>query len=231
MNRKSKKSTPNITVLVALDSAPEAASVAAEISSSPDITVVGTAHTVPELEQMLAEHPEITILITDLYLQHLETVPLFAHLLSSRPDLDIVVYSQRTQESGVIHAIQEGATAYLLKGDDNDLAACLRLVASGGSPVSPMVARCVLDILRERTMIDEETRPSPAERDDPVTLSAREKDILQLLSKGMSFAEIGGILNISTHTVTAHVKKLYRKLQVHSRGEAVYEATVLGLLR
>ena len=61
-------------------------------------------------------------------------------------------------------------------------------------------------------------------------LSQREHDILVLLAKGLSFAEIGNLLNISPHTVTAHVKKLYRKLQVHSRAEAVYEASCLGVL-
>ena len=59
----------------------------------------------------------------------------------------------------------------------------------------------------------------------------RETEILQLLAKGMSFNEIGDILGISPHTVTAHIKKIYRKLAVHSRGEAVYEATQMGLLK
>ncbi|MCS7101198.1 MAG: LuxR C-terminal-related transcriptional regulator, partial [Burkholderiaceae bacterium] len=76
--------------------------------------------------------------------------------------------------------------------------------------------------------------PSPATRNiDPQNnpLSARETEILQLLAKGMSFNEIGEILGISPHTVTAHIKKIYRKLAVHSRGEAVYEATQMGLLK
>ena len=55
-------------------------------------------------------------------------------------------------------------------------------------------------------------------------------DILRQVAKGMSFAEIGGILTISQHTVVAHVKKIYRKLAVHSRGEAVFEASQMGLL-
>ena len=67
-------------------------------------------------------------------------------------------------------------------------------------------------------------------RTDTQQLSARETEILQLLAKGIPFAEIGDILSISPHTVTAHIKKIYRKLQVHSRGEAVYEAQCLGLL-
>lgn len=61
-------------------------------------------------------------------------------------------------------------------------------------------------------------------------LSPRETEVLNLLARGMSFAEISSVLNISCHTVTAHIKKIYRKLQVHSRGEAVYEAAQLGIL-
>ena len=62
-------------------------------------------------------------------------------------------------------------------------------------------------------------------------LSRRELDILQLLAKGLAFAAIGEVLAISEHTVTTHVKKLYKKLNVHSRGEAVYEARELNLIR
>ena len=62
-------------------------------------------------------------------------------------------------------------------------------------------------------------------------LSDRETEILILMGKGIAFADIGKILAISPHTVTAHIKKIYRKLQVHSRGEAVYEASCMGILQ
>jgi DNA-binding NarL/FixJ family response regulator len=91
-----------------------------------------------------------------------------------------------------------------------------------------VVARSVLRAIRNR-MGGSSTRSPSAPENNP--LSARETEILQLLAKGMSFNEIGEILGISPHTVTAHIKKIYRKLAVHSRGEAVYEATQMGLLR
>ena len=65
---------------------------------------------------------------------------------------------------------------------------------------------------------------------EPSPLSARETEILEVISEADNFNEIGEILTISPHTVTAHIKKIYRKLQVHSRGEAVYEASQMGLL-
>jgi DNA-binding CsgD family transcriptional regulator len=69
----------------------------------------------------------------------------------------------------------------------------------------------------------------PAVQSSP--LSDREAEILQLVAKGLSFAEVGAALGVSAHTVVAHVKKIYRKLSVHSRGEAVFEAGQLGLLK
>jgi DNA-binding NarL/FixJ family response regulator len=91
------------------------------------------------------------------------------------------------------------------------------------------VARSVLRAIRNRIGVSSPATRSAAPENNP--LSARETEILQLLAKGMSFGEIGEILGISPHTVTAHIKKTYRKLAVHSRGEAVYEATQMGLLR
>ena len=100
-------------------------------------------------------------------------------------------------------------------------------MAAGGSPVSPEVAKSVLRALRTYTTHTIEKTTAPIQ---PNPLSERETEILQLLAKGMSFNEIGDILTISPHTVTAHIKKIYRKLQVHSRGEAVYEAAQMGLI-
>jgi DNA-binding CsgD family transcriptional regulator len=70
--------------------------------------------------------------------------------------------------------------------------------------------------------------PGPAATPSPLT--ERETELLRLTAKGLSFDTIGQLMGISPHTVVAHVKKIYRKLAVHSRGEAVYEAGQLGLL-
>ena len=64
-----------------------------------------------------------------------------------------------------------------------------------------------------------------------VKLSTREPEVLDLISRGFSYAEIGRIQSISVHTVQTHIKKLYAKLVVHSKSEAVYEATRMGLIR
>jgi DNA-binding CsgD family transcriptional regulator len=72
--------------------------------------------------------------------------------------------------------------------------------------------------------------PAPAAAAETSPLSEREVEILRLVAKGLPFDLVGETLNISPHTVVTHVKRIYRKLAVHSRGEAVYEAGQMGLL-
>ena len=72
--------------------------------------------------------------------------------------------------------------------------------------------------------------PPSAARNEASPLSTRETEILRLVAKGFGFDTVGEVLGISPHTVVTHVKKIYRKLAVHSRGEAVYEAGQMGLL-
>lgn len=221
-----------ITVLVAADNAPEAASIAGQIDRHDDLSVLATAMTPAELEELLAQHPDLGLLVTDVVLSNKDVTPILAKAVQKNSKLEVIVYTAHAEDSVVMRAVQAGASGYLLKGGREDIVSCIRLLASGGSPVSPSVVRCVLRALRARqtgdwTLTEKSLEP---ERKEHKALSQREHDILVLLAKGLSFAEIGNLLNISPHTVTAHVKKLYRKLQVHSRAEAVYEASCLGVL-
>ncbi len=185
-----------------------------------------------QFKKLLAQHPDLGLLVTDVVLSNKDVTPILAKAVQKNPKLEVIVYTAHAEDSVVMRAVQAGASGYLLKGGREDIVSCIRLLASGGSPVSPSVVRCVLRALRARqtgdwTLTEKSLEP---ERKEHKALSQREHDILVLLAKGLSFAEIGNLLNISPHTVTAHVKKLYRKLQVHSRAEAVYEASCLGVL-
>lgn len=134
------------------------------------------------------------------------------------PDSHVLVATDEKDENTVMQAISAGADGYMLYGDTPmNAAECLSLMSAGGSPVSPLIARSVLRALHMRT-----NAAISAPTNCP--LSARELDILRLLAKGINFAQVSEILAISEHTVTTHVKKIYHKLNVHSRGEAVYEA-------
>ena len=92
---------------------------------------------------------------------------------------------------------------------------------AGGAPFSPGIARRLLARLRA----------PPGVPANVSSITDREAEILRILAKGLGISEVGIILTISQHTVVAHVKSIYRKLSVHSRGQAVFEATQLGLLK
>jgi DNA-binding NarL/FixJ family response regulator len=97
----------------------------------------------------------------------------------------------------------------------------------GGSPISPPIARYLL-----RRFRTPEPVPRAATPEAPGTrLSDREREVLTLIVKGFSYAEIASLLGVSAHTVTTHVRGIYRKLEVHSRGEAVYEALAMGIVK
>jgi DNA-binding NarL/FixJ family response regulator len=95
---------------------------------------------------------------------------------------------------------------------------------AGGSPMSASIARYLLKRIKPAKS------EQPAEAEAELQLSQREQEVLRHIAKGFSYAEISDLLNLSTHTVASHLKSIYRKIGVHSRGEAVFEATQLGLI-
>lgn len=159
-------------------------------------------------------------------------VEMIRYARSRHPQTDALVVAARSDEASVRACVGAGAAGYLLKSElDGNLGASIHDLRRGGSPVSPSVARSLLACLRRLPAGAGTTRSvAPQAPGAPGVLSQRELDILELVAKGMNFAEIGAALAISPHTVVAHLKKIYRKLAVHSRAEAVYEARQMGLL-
>ncbi|MDM8227073.1 response regulator transcription factor [Parasutterella secunda] len=197
------------------------------ISGLADIHEIGSAATYREADALVSQF-KFQMLIVDLDLPDGFGLDLIRRTAANMPEVDIMVLANANDDPHVVSAIESGATGYVLKTEiENSLVSAIRLLAAGGSPVSPEVAKSVLRALRTYTTHTIEKTTAPIQ---PNPLSERETEILQLLAKGMSFNEIGDILTISPHTVTAHIKKIYRKLQVHSRGEAVYEAAQMGLI-
>lgn len=197
------------------------------ISGLADIHEIGSAATYREADALVSQF-KLQMLIVDLDLPDGFGLDLIRRTAANMPEVDIMVLANANDDPHVVSAIESGATGYVLKTEiENSLVSAIRLLAAGGSPVSPEVAKSVLRALRTYTTHTIEKTTAPIQ---PNPLSERETEILQLLAKGMSFNEIGDILTISPHTVTAHIKKIYRKLQVHSRGEAVYEAAQMGLI-
>jgi DNA-binding NarL/FixJ family response regulator len=154
--------------------------------------------------------------------------------MASHALCDVMVITMFGDDGHVIDSIRAGATGYLLKDAlPEDIASSILQVRAGGSPISPAIARRVLQSFRvSNKPVNGESIPriETTPRASASPLSERETEILRLVAKGLNFKEVGSILSISPNTVITHVKRIYQKLAVHSRGEAVYEANQLGFL-
>jgi DNA-binding NarL/FixJ family response regulator len=192
------------------------------ITREPDFRLAGAVSTLAAGMAILGQAvPDVAVV--DLGLPDGNGSELIRRAVQLRPDCDCLVVTVFGDDQHVIDAIAAGATGYILKDSPvGELASCIRQMRAGGAPISPSIARRLLARMRA---------PADKPAAQPSPLSDREAEILQLIAKGLSFAEVGGALGISQHTVVAHVKKIYRKLSVHSRGEAVFEASQLGLLK
>jgi DNA-binding NarL/FixJ family response regulator len=195
------------------------------ITREPDLRLAGAVGTLAAgLAVIDKDVPDVVVV--DLGLPDGSGAQLIRAAAKKRPDCDALVVTVFGDDQHVIDAIEAGATGYILKDSPpGELARCIRELRAGGAPISPSIARRLLARMRAPA-----AKPA-AGTQGASPLTEREAEILQLIAKGLSFADVGGVLGISAHTVVAHVKKIYRKLSVHSRGEAVFEATQLGLLK
>lgn len=137
-------------------------------------------------------------------------------------DCKIVVISVFGDVANVVSAIERGADGYLLKGDGHaEVIAAIRAVLAGGAPISAGVAAHLLARMRGEVR----------DRANAPTLTAREMEVLADLAKGFSYREVAALHGVSYYTVADQVKSIYRKLQVNSKSEAVFEAVQAGLIR
>jgi DNA-binding NarL/FixJ family response regulator len=195
------------------------------VLSDATLALVGSAATARSAIAMLDAHPP-EVMLLDLGLPDRNGVEVIRHALQHHRGCDVLVVTMFDDDQHVLDSIEAGAAGYLLKDAmPESIVSSIHELKAGGSPISPGIARRVLDRFRAQ---GPGRAAAPAKEATPLT--EREMELLRLTAKGLSFDTIGELMGISPHTVVAHVRKIYRKLAVHSRGEAVYEATQLGLL-
>jgi DNA-binding NarL/FixJ family response regulator len=165
------------------------------------------------------------VLLTDLGLPDLPGVDIIRYCRQHHPATDIMVISMFEDEAHVMQSIEAGATGYLLKDSlSNEIASHIKQLHAGGAPMTPTIARLVLRRMHAAPI------PSPAVSAGEHGLTERELQVLNHIARGFKYAEIAQIHGVSTHTVNSHIKNIYSKLSVQSRGEAVFEAARLGLI-
>ena len=222
-NPMPEKTTNEHKVFVLEDDARIRARFCKLVNESGSFAICGAAGSLTDAKQQQAQAQEAAILLVDLRLPDGNGTSLIAEAASWSPRPFIAVISSLGDERSVITAMEAGADGYLLKDlRPEELVPNLEALMRGESPISPAIARYLLKRFRPDASEDSTDRPN---------LSDRESEILQLVARGYSHADIAEALGISNNTVITHIRHIYRKLDVHSRSEAVYEAANLGLLK
>jgi DNA-binding NarL/FixJ family response regulator len=213
------------TVLLVEDHPETRERLANAVRTHPQLQLVAAAENCETANQALdAKIPDV--MLTDLGLPDGNGLDLIQRVAAMQGNTEIMVITVFGDEKHVLSAIEAGASGYLLKDGTADyIGDSIVQMMNGESPVSPAIARHLLK--RFRTM---QTATPVKDKDSP-KLTPRESEILQYVAKGFSFTEVANLISVSPHTVTHHIKNIYKKLAVCSRAEAVYEAMQLGLVR
>jgi DNA-binding NarL/FixJ family response regulator len=168
----------------------------------------------------LAEGNAPQVLLLDVELPGVSGIEGLARLRQLAPRTAVVILTVFEDDDKIFRAICAGAAGYLLKTSSiEDIAAALRTAAAGGSPINPRIARRVLEMF---------SKANPPAKD--YGLTPREKEILLTLVQGKTIKEAAAALEISYYTADEHIRGVYEKLQVRSRGSAVAKAVQEGLV-
>jgi DNA-binding NarL/FixJ family response regulator len=183
------------------------------------VQVVGTAADGPTaVERAVELKPDVVLL--DLGLPGMDGIAVTRELKKRMDHVEVLIFTIFDEEAKVLAAIQAGASGYLLKGASvQKIVEAIGEVQKGGSVIQATLARRLLRHF-QTTEVQE-----PA-----IRLTPREKEILQLIAKGMSNREVARILELSRSTVRTHLEHIYQKLEVSNRTEAVTEGLKHGLI-
>jgi len=220
---------------------------AASVTRCPQLKLAGSVGSVAEAREWLDDDRHLVdVLLTDLGLPDGSGLEVIRHATRLHPRCEPLVISLFGDEDNVLASIEAGALGYIHKDSaPDDIAQTILEMKQGASPISPMIARKVLS--KYASSRPREAEPARAEKpaspevttaapeagkpaSGQALLSPREHEVLMLIARGFSYAEIARLQEVSVHTVQTHIKNLYSKLSVHSKNEAVFEASRLGLL-
>lgn len=209
-----------IRVLLVEDDRPIRERMTAILRAADRVDLVAAAATLAEARALCAAHVP-AVLVTDLKLPDGSGLDLIHENRRLYPAMEIMVVSVLGDERSVLTAIEAGAAGYILKDSTAiDLVGSVLDLVAGRSPISTSIARTIV-----RRVQSKPDSPSATPPTEPVpSLTERETDILWGVAKGLTYGDIAERLGISRNTVLTHIKNIYRKLEVNSRGEAVFAA-------
>jgi DNA-binding NarL/FixJ family response regulator len=195
------------------------------LSSQPDIEVVGEAADGLEALQVVnAEQPDVVLM--DIRMPRLDGLDATRRMLGRGDPVRVLIMTTFDLDEYVYEALRAGASGFLLKDIGRDeLARAVRTVAEGDALLAPTVTRRLIDAF---------VRRGPTDRGESSTLAsltAREREVLECVARGMSNSEIAAELFVGEATIKSHVASVLMKLDVRSRVHAVIAAYELGLVQ
>lgn len=210
-----------VRVLIVDDSAVFREGLISLLATIPQITVVSEADSGEGgIERALALHPDVVLM--DLSMPGAGGVQATSDLVAASPHIAVLVLTMDEQDESVFAAMQAGARGYLLKGArQEELLHAILTVARGGAVFGPSIARRLIDVFAAARQGMSATTFAE--------LTAREREILELVARGRSNAEIAQQLGVSPKTIRNHVSHVFSKLQVADRAGAVIKAREAGL--
>lgn len=210
----------SLTLWLIEDNAPFRRTVQRVVSKLPDIETVRGFSTFEEALAALGKAAAPDIVLLDVGLPGMTGIEGIAPLKAAAPDVQILILTAFEDDDKIFRAVCAGASGYLLKTSTTaEIATAVAEVQRGGSPMTPRIARRVLEMF---------AKANPPRRD--YGLSPREREILQLLVAGKTVKEAAADLAISFHTADEYIRSVYAKLQVHTRSGAVAKALKEGLV-
>jgi DNA-binding NarL/FixJ family response regulator len=212
--------TDAIAVAIVEDQRSIREGLAALVGATPEFVCTGTYATMEEaLDRIPGRLPHVVLV--DLGLPGLSGIAGIRLLRDRHPGLQVLVLTIYDDNTRIFEAMCAGACGYLLKTTPPArLLEAIREVADGGAPMSPEVARRVIALFRE-------VRP-PARAD--YQLTPHELRLLRMLVEGHNYKTAAAELGVSVNTISFHMRRIYAKLQVHSRSEAVAKALKSGIV-
>ncbi|GHG76428.1 response regulator transcription factor [Comamonas sp. JC664] len=238
MDAPQPPSSPPIRVFVVEDQTKILKNQLRLFENHPEMDIIGTALSG---EAALEEVPKLMpdVLLLDLGLPRMSGIDVTREVKARFPKIEILIFTIFDEEDKVLEAVKAGASGYLLKGAPVDkIIEAIKEVRAGGTVIQPNLARRLLRHFRvEPDASPTPTAPAaePAPSDAPLEpllkpLSDREREILQLIAKGVSNSEAARLLDLSKATIRTHLEHIYRKLEVTNRVEAVTEGIRKGLI-
>ena len=212
-----------IRIMLADDHTVMRAGLRALLERQSDLRVVAEAAD-GRLAVGLAEKENPDIVVMDVAMPGMNGIEATHQIVAKNPKTGVIVLSMHSDESYVLRALKAGARGYLLKDSaEGDLIHAIRAVRDGKSYFSPAVSRMLLeDYIRQLQHRGEE--------DSFELLTAREREILQLIAEGKSNKDVANLLNLSVYTVETHRTRILQKLNLHSVPELILYAVRKGII-